>query len=205
MWDENNLFQRETAHTSFWVTRNANLTNSPHLETNPVLVYQTPEVQFKSPVMPSLIVESYGPFPAETTLYKTLESGLLKILSLGTSVTPTRQIKLRTAYSFAVSKDSQGSSSRILRTNGPVLLADGVTLKNEHCRVFDSTGLTVTEFLQKLSEDIESWYQATLPLTDAGLLVMKLTLFAAVNGTNLPLLTINEIGFSVPDEWWHDS
>jgi hypothetical protein len=199
-WQGLDVLARQTGCSTWWIVRNADLSGTPGMKTDPRLVYQTPNVSFASPVVP-LIVVPQRTFPAGSTLAGTLEDALSLFATAGGAAGKERLLKVALTYRYPLV--SPGGGGAAVWSDSPVLLADHVQLATGPSQGGDA--VTLQQLAARLASDATTWYGVVTPATGSALLSLTVVLFTDVDGTQLPIIRAPDRDISVPQGWWPQS
>jgi hypothetical protein len=204
VWPQLDVVTRQTGSSAWWIVRNANISDKPGVETNPDLIYQTAEVSFASPVVPTIVVPGRT-FPSGTNLAATLEDALALFAVAGSAAAKERLLKLAIVYRRQMGAPAGAGDG--LWSEIPVLLAAGVQLSNDEPSATPSGDKTVTlrQLAATLAKDIDTWFGVVAPLTTVALLNLEVVLFADVDGAQLPIVQAPVREILVPPGWWPTS
>lgn len=194
-WTPLDVLERQTASTSAWIVRNANLVADRNVLTNSAFVYSTQAMQFASPAVPLITRGELQPLAPSTSLEATLEQIFEPIVGVGQDLDPLLRVEV--SYSFAI---VPGSSGPPLRTTIAILLADDINL--------GSSGSPLTQVATSLAAEIGKWWRQVQPSNASALLNLNLSLFGYSQGERLPLIEIQQIPIEVDNvqaTWWTGS
>jgi hypothetical protein len=198
-WRNLDALNEQTARLHSYLTRNSNLGDAGQTHTNEKLIYRTPETTYQSPVVPRILIDKYPAPEDKTTLAETIEAVLDVLLGMASSIKNERAAKIETRYGYTLISDPREVSSQ-LSGGASVLLSDGLQVSAAQLDAGDDP---VGDIARHMANDINLWRaREALPVT-GGQLVQNLTLFAVIDGVNLPILEVDQIIYTVPDSgWW---
>lgn len=193
VWRALDALTRQTARTSCYVVRNADLSaTEPPPTVNDAFVYRTAVAAFTSPVVPLLVVPPRPVTPAEPTLAATLATALAVVARTG-SVEADRYLRIEVTYSFRLGDEAD------VRSTTAVLLANDVHLVPDSRA---AEGTTLAALTASLADNATTWWNDVRPSTVDAELGLSVVLFANVVGAFLPLVRFVSIPAAVPDGWW---
>ncbi len=199
-WPKLEVVSRQTGSSAWWIVRNANLSATPDVKTNPVLIYQTAKVSFASPVVPTLVVKAQS-IPARKTLAETLEIALELFATAGSATGKTRLLRVALNYRYQIGAPSNGGHA--LWSDLPVVLAASVQLASEPTSATRSDqDITLPELAKRLGADVDTWYGIVHPSTSVAQLVLDVVLYADIDGAQLPIVRAPDQAINVPVGWW---
>ena len=91
----------------------------------------------------------------------------------------------------------------MIKSSSAAILSDDLRIRLDKASKGEGTA-TPREISERLAADLDTWYQARLPATEQARLIQSLTLFADVNGLQLPVLTLRDIVYEVKRGWWQE-
>lgn len=204
VWADINAVARQTGLTEYWIVRNADL-GAGNLKVNSDLVYTTARIAFANPVLP--LVRIYGiPATTHNALSDTLEDILKPFLDAGTAFQGNRLLKVESNYAYnLLNLSGAGATQEQLWVPASVNLVDDLLLA-----AGGSGGISVSQFACELAQKLNTWHQANKPQNNntKGLqakLSLNITLFAVIDGSNLPLIKAENIYALAPagnSGWW---
>ncbi|MDV3349775.1 hypothetical protein QGP82_13805 [Leptothoe sp. LEGE 181152] len=189
---DRDILAQQNAWSGIWLTRNRQLV--PYAQTNPVFVFQTPQVRFSNWVTPLLVnnrpwniadLSDTPEQPVLTHLQRLFET------VLPDSAPQPYGLRLDCRYSFAMATvgDEQ------LLSAVPVLLTPRVAIAR-------NTTIT-SQLVTDLATEIERWRQDNRPVEDQGRYQFTLNLFSGIDDdATLPLLKIENLYVQQIDIQW---
>ncbi|GJM35039.1 MAG: hypothetical protein DHS20C18_40400 [Saprospiraceae bacterium] len=206
VWKDINAIERQTAITTFWIIRNADLGSAS--ETAPVnekLIYQSPEVSFANPVLPLLTVP-FVQADTATSLSQTISDAFQPFAEAGTASTQNRLMKVECTYTFNLVNFMGNNIVNALTV--PIvtkLVYDLNLLPNDATDTTDAS--TLQDFSCCLANDLTDWFNANKPTNMPDNVQANLhfnaMLFAVIDGSQLPLIKVQDIQVTVPGQgWW---
>jgi hypothetical protein len=194
---DRDIVEQQNAWGAIWLTRNKEL--APGRRTNPVFVYQTPQVRFTNMVTPLLVntrpwqideIDSADGQPQPRSLAAHIE--LLFATLFPASATQAYDIRLTCRYAFALAVG--GDDSTDLLSILPVLLGPRFTI------AAGAVMLAATEeFRASLVQAIGAWKDRNNPLQTKGMYIFSIAIFSNLGAadndgnTNLPILRIEDL------------
>jgi hypothetical protein len=191
------IIGQQNAWGAIWLTRNKELVGGR--TTNPVFVYQTPQVSFANMATPLLVntrswyIDTLGAadgLPQPRSLAEHIQR-LFETL-LPASADRTYDIRLACRYAFALVRDT-GQDAGLVSTL-PVLLGPRLTIGA------GAPMLRETEdFRAAVAQAIDEWKERNKPLTTNGMYIFSLAIFSHLDAssvgdnTKLPLLRIEDL------------
>jgi len=195
-WGPLDVLQRQTAILEAQVVRNANLLGDPANPTNAAFVYRTPQVEFRSPIVPLIRLDSIPVLqPDPKSLASTIEKILTPTVRLGQSMHP--YLRIGASYEFQLGPSTPGRETEGIRSSSAILLADGIQLLRE--------GSPITVISKEIANELAAWHRRTDPSPTKALLILSLSVFGTVHQEQLPLVTISRIPIAVSQvkrSWW---
>lgn len=192
MIQDRDIIAQQNAWSGIWLSRNRQLVS--YTPTNPVFVFQTPQVRFSNWVTPLLVndrpwnIADLSDTPQQTVL--THLQQLFKTVLPDAAPQPYG-LRLDCRYSFAVATvgDEQ------LFSTVPVLLTPRVAIAQ-------NTPLS-SKLVTDIAQEIERWRQNNRPVEDQGRYQFTLNLFSGIdNDATLPLLKIEQLYIQQLDIVW---
>ena len=195
------IIHEQNAWGAIWLTRNKGLV--PHRATNPVFVYQTPQVRFNTRVTPLLVNTKRWDVatlpmgqPQTRTLAKHLEL-LFTTLLPNETVMPAEarhpyDIRVACRYAFALAIGESGSED--LLSTLPVLLSPRTAIAVGQDR------LVATQDLRAhLVHDITDWQTTNHPVHTKAMYIFSVSFFSNLSDDtiNQPLLRVDHLGLKL--------
>ncbi|MEM8614578.1 MAG: hypothetical protein AAGF93_21380, partial [Cyanobacteria bacterium P01_H01_bin.105] len=188
---DRDILAQQNAWSGIWLTRNRQLVS--YAPTNPVFVFQTPQVRFSNWITPLLVNNrpwniadlSGGP-----------QTILIHLQELFKTILPSQApqpygLRLDCRYSFAVA--TVGNEQ--LFSAVPVLLTPRVAIAN-------NTTIP-SQLVTDLATEIERWRHDNRPVENQGRYQLSLNLFSGIdNNATLPLLKIEQLYINQADIVW---
>jgi hypothetical protein len=189
---DRDIIAQQNAWSGIWLSRNRQLVS--YTPTNPVFVFQTPQVRFSNWVTPLLVndrpwnIADLSDMPQQTIL--THLQQLFKTVLPDAAPQPYG-LRLDCRYSFAMATvgDEQ------LFSAVPVLLTPRVAIAQSQ---------TITsKLVEDLATEIERWRQDNRPVENLGRYQFTLNLFSGIDDdATLPLLKIEQLYVQQIDIIW---
>jgi hypothetical protein len=199
-WPKLDVITRQTGTSTWWIVRNANLSAVPGVRTNSMLIYQTSNVSFAAPVVPMILV-TQRTFPSGATLATALESALSLFAVAGSATGKNRLLKVPLTYRYQMVARSGGRVG--VWSEIPMLLAADIQLAtNATSSVSDSGAVPLPQLAAQLAADTDTWFGIVAPSTTVAVLSLDITLFADVQGAQLPIVRALDQEIAVPPGWW---
>ncbi len=206
VWKDINAIERQTAITTFWIIRNADLGSAS--ETTPVnkkLIYQSPEISFANPILPLLTVP-FVQADTATSLSQTISDAFQPFAEAGTASTQNRLMKIECTYTYNLVNFMGNNAVNALTV--PIvtnLVYDLNLVPNDSTNASDAA--TLQDFSCCLAKDLTDWFNAnkpsSMPDSVQANLHFNATLFAVIDGSQLPLIKVQDIQVTVPTQgWW---
>lgn len=199
VWEDLDIATRQTALSKWWIVRNANLAGADGAQTNQALVYQTPHVSFASPVVPIITMPS-ATFDSGTSLVGAIVSALTPLAEATRAAAKDRLLKITITHSYQVAAAPEGKTG--LWSDLPILLANDLQLTTEAAEGLSEGSITLEVLAIKLADDCDRWFEIVQPCTANALLRFDVTLFANVDGTQVPIVFAPSLDIQVPNGWW---
>ncbi len=206
VWKDINAIERQTAITTFWIIRNADLgSGSAATPVNEKLIYQSPEISFANPVLPLLTVP-FVQADTATSLSQTIADAFQPFAEAGTASTQNRLMKVECIYSYNLVNFMGNNAVNALTV--PIvtrLVYDLNLVPNDSNSA--SGAATLQDFSCCLAKDLTDWFNANKPVNMPNNVQADLhfnaTLFAVIDGSQLPLIKVQDIQVTVPTQgWW---
>ncbi|WAH62772.1 hypothetical protein [Xanthomonas hortorum] len=202
VWANLDIATRQTGYSTWWIVRNANLASANGVRTNPALIYRTPEVSFASPVVPIITVPRCT-FGSGDALADAIENALAPLAEATSAAAKERLLKIAATYSYQIAAPAQGGTG--LWSDMPILLATDVRLTSDDVQAVSDNAVTLPVLAGQLANDCARWFAIMQPSTDVALLRLDVTLFANVEGTQVPIVLAPELEIQVPPGGWKPS
>ena len=194
---DRDIVEQQNAWGAIWLSRNKELV--PGRRTNPVFVYQTPQVRFTNMVTPLLVntrpwqideISSVDGQPQQRSLAEHVE--MLFAPLFPASATQAYDIRVTCRYAFALAVG--GDDSTDLLSILPVLLGPRFAI------AAGAVMLAATEeFRASLVQAIGAWKDRNNPLQTKGMYIFSVAIFSNLGAadndgnTNLPILRIEDL------------
>jgi hypothetical protein len=187
---DRDILEHQNAWSGIWLSRNRRLV--PQAETNPLFVFQTPQVRFSNWITPLLvnrrpwdIAQLQEPGHQE----QSIQDHLTKLFGtvLPEEAPQPYGLRLDCRYSFAVATvENDDLEDEQLFSAVPVLLTPRLDIEQ---------GTTIDSGLVgDIAQAIEIWQTRNVPIKDAGRFQLSLSFFSGFDSkSTLPLLKIENL------------
>ena len=180
------------AHENAWagVKLYRNLILVQGQKTNPQFVYQTPAVRFVNPAAPLIDHFDVLPLVVESTLVVCLSRFFTELFHIDPDSPPAgeRQIKLTCRYGYSIAGDTPLLQDDLVASL-PLLHSPEQAFNL--ARDWDPN--RPESYVNRLANALESWFEKHQPATAGGRYQIDLSVFAALNQSNLPVLRLRDI------------
>jgi hypothetical protein len=188
-WTGLHLLEAQSATADCFIVRNADLVQGR--ETNPAFIYTTPTVSFASPAVPTVEIDSLGPLPWKDSLVSTLTPVFQVLASAETEV--TKMIRVAASYEWtAVASSSQQGPTQTLVNSTAALMNPAQEFSTQNC----------DDFTKTLATQLAKWQGLVGVPGDGAVLSLAITMFATIEGSQVPLVTMRDVRFTLADGWW---
>ena len=185
------VIHQQNAWATIWLSRNKELI--PEKDTNPIFVFQTPEVKFNSKITPSLVNDERWDINRLAANDNSTDRSLLGHLRrmfhtiLPQSSTNEYEIRMSCRYAFVMTAGS--GLSQDLLSMLPMLMGLRLSKIDE-------------QYIQSLTNKIEDWRLRTKPAENKAAYIFSINIFSKLdpnNRENLPLLKIEHLQLNLED------
>jgi hypothetical protein len=158
--------------------------------TNPQFVYQTPVVRFVNPDAPLIDHFDVLPLTIESTLVDCLSRFFIELFHIDPGNPPDgeRQIKLTCRYGYSIAGDTPLLQDDLVASL-PLLHSPEQAFN----LAWDWDPNRTESYVNRLANALDSWFQEHQPATAGGRYQIDLSVFAALNQSNLPVLRLRDI------------
>jgi hypothetical protein len=204
-WGNIDAINRQTAKTTFWRIRNANIGAGTH-KVNEKLIYETAKVTYTNPAIPKITVQNIEIESAET-LKDTLIKAFEPFAKSGTVSTDSRLFKLKINYVYNLIDFIDDKRTMELYLPSTAALAYDVKLVPTNSQANEGE-VRLDEFCNCVAVELKKWYDTTVQRTDKpenllAQLQFDAVLFAIIEDSRLPLVLVNNIYVQIPEKgWW---
>jgi len=180
------------AHENAWagVKLYRNLILVQGRKTNPQFVYQTPAVRFANPAAPLIDHFDVLPLVVESTLADCLSRFFTELFHVDpdSPLAGERQIKLTCRYGYSIAGDTPLLQDELVASL-PLLHSPEQAF--DLARDWDPN--RPESYVNRLANALKAWFEKHQPATDGGRFQIDLSVFAALNQSNLPVLRLRDI------------
>ena len=203
LWEALDSIEQQTALTTYWLIRNADLGDGK-LRVNEDLIYETQKVAFANPILPLFTVEDIEVPPGEH-IEDTLNTIFSTFAKAGSTSTQNRLLRAEVSYSYNILNFGGGQSGEMYVTTGTRLNFD-LSLLPDGSSGNDS-GTTLEAFSKAMATNLSNWNTANrptqIPFGFQSRLHFNITLFADIDGSQLPLIKVKNTFTNIPNQdWW---
>lgn len=195
VWANIDIGTYQSACSTWWIVRNANLEGSAGARTNSALVYQSPASAFSAPVVPNIILPSRQ-FACDGNLFTAIELALTPFANA--SRARPRECCLSIAMGLRSQITAPSAAALDAWCEVPILLVDNVSIANGESETIADNAHSFATLVEQLADGFMQWFNHTTPSSQSAMLKLDVTLYFNLNEVWSPIASAPELLISIP-------